>query len=562
MKHELSDTKKELLKVYARAIAHMRQEFRARRFGLVLGAGATRDMGFPEWKQLVEQIAAHSEVQATDLLTNSLSNTSKSQVIFQHYSRKYREKLITKDSAQALIEAKVRAGWLNVVRSVLYSKVPKSNGERIKLDQYLHSFKEVIEKSPLTINYNFDDVIEVMLDEKLPDPGGLLDGLAPRRGYRTSWGSAIHLQAGEFPIIHHPNGYLPQDEGRRGSDQLVFLDDSFADQLIDSMVGHSSEMLAHLCRSTCLFIGLSLDDGNLKHLLRQVVSIRPGHYHYYVHFCEDDAKPSAKHQKAIAEANFNVYNLITLFLTRSELNALGSLIGGSDSVFEMALRESGVFGPVGQREMRWIYMITGPVGAGKSTAISNLAALGTFDEWLSTMPPKMHEDPTILTDAEETKIDEWVSDQLYKKNAQMNNVRPGIYVADRAPLDFLAFAKKQGEWPIKAKRVLDHFDNKNSRFVRAQIILLTGDPRVMSIRAAGKNKTHSDAFLEKHQGDLKRVYDNGELGITVIETNDKSVRRVIQDIARVIFMGDYEEFCIHSRLEQIAKLTSQETRHE
>lgn len=55
-------TEKHLLERYPKAIAHMRWQFHARRFGVIFGAGASRDLGFPTWDNLVQRVAESPEV--------------------------------------------------------------------------------------------------------------------------------------------------------------------------------------------------------------------------------------------------------------------------------------------------------------------------------------------------------------------------------------------------------------------------------------------------------------------------------------------------------------------
>jgi len=56
-----------------RAILHMRQQIAERRFGLVLGAGASAKLGFPDWKTLILRIASHRDVRGKDLLASVLT---------------------------------------------------------------------------------------------------------------------------------------------------------------------------------------------------------------------------------------------------------------------------------------------------------------------------------------------------------------------------------------------------------------------------------------------------------------------------------------------------------
>src|SRR5271167_3457582 len=61
-----------LLKRYPKAIAHMHWRNSVQRLGLVFGAGASRDLGFPTWEKLVRRIAQSPEVDGSALVPREL----------------------------------------------------------------------------------------------------------------------------------------------------------------------------------------------------------------------------------------------------------------------------------------------------------------------------------------------------------------------------------------------------------------------------------------------------------------------------------------------------------
>src|SRR4051794_28546395 len=80
-----------VLSQYGRFLAHMRAEKDDRRFGLVLGAGVSQPLRFPSWSELVARIAEHPEVDGRHVIAGagiSLPDTSKTQMLFQHYRSK------------------------------------------------------------------------------------------------------------------------------------------------------------------------------------------------------------------------------------------------------------------------------------------------------------------------------------------------------------------------------------------------------------------------------------------------------------------------------------------
>ena len=63
----LGETEKRLLKTCSKAVAHMRWQLHARRFGVIFGAGASLDLGFPAWGNLVQRVVETPEVDSATL---------------------------------------------------------------------------------------------------------------------------------------------------------------------------------------------------------------------------------------------------------------------------------------------------------------------------------------------------------------------------------------------------------------------------------------------------------------------------------------------------------------
>jgi hypothetical protein len=193
-------------------------------------------------------------------------------------------------------------------------------------------------------------------------------------------------------------------------------------------------LLHHFSKTTCLFIGLSLQDATLRHLLRQSAIINPGHYHYYVHWHHSgDARDEAA-EAALRDANFEVYNLVTLFLCDDQIAALGRLLSMSESDLR---RESGEIGI----PMKYFYYLTGAIGAGKTTCVSYLGSFKTYEEWAEVRPPELKKAWKDLTDDEKGRLDKWIIHQFDLKNCKLLDQRIGIHVVDRTPLDPLAFTE-------------------------------------------------------------------------------------------------------------------------
>lgn len=534
-----------LMSRYERAIIHMRQQNGHSRFGLIFGAGISKDFGFPSWKELIERIAQDRRVTITEevekaILNRSNNYTSRAQQLFQSYHSAQYKEASPDDHKHHLLDMKIRAGWRKIVRDCLYKDVPKGIEELLTRDRYLHPFIKIIKDSPLTITYNFDDTLEKML-ANARTPEERIRG----RGYTTVWSGNVQLQS-KKAVIYHPNGYLPSDLPRnRPSENFVFLEDSFADQLIDSMSGHYTSLVTHLSQTTCLFVGSSLDDPTLKHLLRQNAKAHPGHYHYFVQFVQDEINENLEQQKAQSAANFDVYNLITLFLGHDEIKALGQLLTLDDNEF---ITEAQVW----TDHLAFKFYVTGPVGVGKSTVVSHFRSLLTQDEWTEPRAEGMEKAPELLTKQDRENIDQWVADQISKKNVALANCGTGMHLMDRAPLDAFAFTP-QDEWIGKATLIRSKVSPgiksaKERRLCRGHVILMVGDPCVMASRAVSLHKDTTSDKLSSQQDLLLAIYGGGGAGVTKIDTVGKTIHHVIKEIARVIHCNQYAESDLDARL--------------
>jgi hypothetical protein len=512
-----------------RAVVHMRQQIIDKRFGLVLGAGAGVDLGFPSWNDLIARIAADSEVDGVALLAAAGNHGSRSQLLYQYYKAKMQKKAAPSDDGFNRLQQRIRAGWQKIVHDALYREVPKTLPEIEAKDRYLWALLDVIKETRLTVNYNFDNSLQRMLASKRTPKEA-----RTTRGYATTWSSNVQLLPRDA-VIYHPNGYLPHDFMKeRASEDLVFLEDTFADQLIDSMSGQYASLSNHLAQTTCLFVGLSLEDGTLKHLLRQNARMFPGHFHYYVAFVGDGATRDKGYETAVADSNFEVYNLVTLFLDREEIAALGHLLSLPDDQFRHLAEECGI--PYVYR-----FLVTGSVAVGKSTTVQQFKSLRVLDEWMEERPHGMERDPSKVDPSKIAEIDQWIFRQLYLKNLAMLEASCGIYIIDRAPLDAFAFTP-ESDWQKKAEQIRKAISPRKSKkeLCPAHIILLSGDPDVMAARALGLHKDFSPGVLEKQQDLLKLVYSKAE-GISVIDARDLNISQVTKRVARVIHREPYNE---------------------
>lgn len=533
-----------VLKRYPRAIAHMFNQLKNGKFGLILGAGVNGALGFPDWPTLVDRISKHPSVGAiiekSDAVKTPLPILA--QVLLQHFKRNFLSDNRFSDISDVDRGRLASSAFRKIIHECLYEGVPPDDEELLRRDRFYRYYLSVIRQSSMTVTYNFDDTLErlLMFERNQAER-------STSRGFETVTDVRLQFRLSRG-IIYHPNGFLPTNPLEGGANSLVFSEDSFADQLIDTMTGHYSSLLNHLSKNTCLLVGLSLADSTLRHLLRQNAKINPGHYHYVVHHVGSGGDGDGERESR-EDANFEVFNLITLFLSTEEIAALGDLIGGDWSDLRGRAEEVGV-------KVSYCFYITGVPGVGKTTTTSYFNNLVTYDEWLDRRLPEMGKPFDELTDEERLVVDQWILEQLGYKNKRLHDYSVekgvGISLVDRCVPDAIAFTPARG-WAKKARSLISAISpGQSKRTVHpGHVILLTGDPQELVLRAECGGKRSNLEYVTKLQEDTLKVYKRR--GITRLKVETMSVSDVVRSVARLIHLGKYEECSIQGILTEFAR---------
>lgn len=520
------------LERHIKVLVHMRQRMiRDNRLALCLGAGVSKDFQIPLWKTLIERIAAHPEVKGRELLTISESLTAQSQFLYQKYLQAIP---CTEDEDDVVRAKRVHTGWLKIVHACLYEGA-KTTDDDLRAHPYLAQLAPLIKKSAMTINYNFDDTVERMLYLQNKEAGVSHDD----KGFEVVWQPAAQFRR-NHGVIYHPNGFLPLQTIDGFSDQLVFMEQEFADQLVDVGAGHYVALLNHLAKQTVIFLGLSLSDANLKHLLRISAKANPGNFHYHIHWCRD-SDLSDTERDAISKANFSIYNLVTLFLTTEEIRELATLLVASPEEFTAACdaQRNGI-------RTDYRYYLTGPVGSGKTATVELLKSVGTFDEWVDRRHPLLARPHSQLTAEERSEVDEWINQQFRKKNRRVSSASQMISVVDRSPLDPLYFVKDRAAASVRAAELLQWMvpsESSIQSIAPGHLIVLKCEPSVLAVRLAGRGKTYTIEQLGPQIETLRETWDG--LPVTVINTTNMTQSQVVNKVLEVILFGKYEPISFH-----------------
>lgn len=527
----------QILKRYPRAVVHLRDRDRAGRLALGLGAGVSMDLGFPSWKELVERLAMHSDLKGAHFPVDA-ALTIKTQALIQHLGKSGGHHL----APSAETEREIRYRWIQLLHGALYDGISEDPALLCDKHPYLRYFLEIIKNGPLTINYNFDDSIERMLGHVYRTEQEHNN----ERVYETIWEPSTQFRRSKG-VIYHPNGFLPRSLVEGFSDNIVFAEGEYADQLIDVMSGHYASLIAHLTNYTCLFIGLSLSDSTIKHLLRQNVHCNPGHPHYYVRYCKSITDiPSDKFDTETL-ANFDVYGVVTLYLTKPEMASLGRLL----SCPEPDLREG--LDRLGLRK-RYVYYLSGAVGSGKSSVVQQLKSLSSVAEWVDQRPALLEKPHTSLNEQERKQIDDWISHQFRRKNFRLLASKDLVLACDRTPLDPLVFVE-ENDVELRARQHLKVIQPSpdGESLVPGHVIVLTASAEELMARAKERHKGATLEYLRQQQERFAALFGAGAPAVTVLSTSSRTLASVVRAISKIIHLGEYEELDLASRLKILAK---------
>jgi hypothetical protein len=227
----------------------------------VLGAGVSMDYGLPSWDILLQKLMV-ATIEKEQSASNALSKLftelfSPSPLIAGRFLHKFHE---TKNSS-----------FEEAVRKVLYSELNFTKISPV-MDEIV-KFCVAAGKSPnldSIISYNFDDLVEQhLLNTNVEIP------------FRPIYGIGMNPKLGELPI-YHVHGYLPENGKLNDNNQITFGENVYHKQYTDIYSWNNIVQINKFRDYTCLFIGSSLTDPNIRRLL-DIARIQKGEreeFHY------------------------------------------------------------------------------------------------------------------------------------------------------------------------------------------------------------------------------------------------------------------------------------------
>jgi len=258
----------------ATRLERLRQAYLANDTVLFLGAGVSVDAGLPAWGELLNALFV-TLIARTLKKGSSISDKDVSAIV-----KRFRE---LSDPSPLMTARYLRRGlaegtvgdlepFLVAVTDVLYKLANPHKAEASELVSQLARMS-IPRRSGLgvraLVTYNFDDLLERALD-RIPVT------------HRSIFREGDLAGRDELPVFH-VHGFLPRDRGRyTGLDKgtVVFSEEGYHELFQDPYHWSNLVQLSLLREHSCVMVGLSLSDPNLRRLLEIAARRNTGQHHF------------------------------------------------------------------------------------------------------------------------------------------------------------------------------------------------------------------------------------------------------------------------------------------
>lgn len=264
---------------------------RAKSLVLCLGAGVSIPYGLPDWNTLLQELlltTLNEDSKAIDDQADALAKLytavfAPNPLIAARYLATYYRK-----------RSKSALAFESAIRDVLYRNVQP--GKHTELFSEIRRLSTAHRDDPIlnsVITYNFDDLLERSLCD--------FDSAFP---FKAVFSVGDNPSPAELPI-YHVHGYLPAKGELTKNHCISFSDDQYHEQYQDVYRWSNMVQIMKFKDNTCLFLGTSFTDPNLRRLLdiarRQRGSNQPAHVLIRKHYDKTDLHNQLR--KALGDAS-------------------------------------------------------------------------------------------------------------------------------------------------------------------------------------------------------------------------------------------------------------------
>ena len=308
IKNTLKENKKDWKNIRNTHISELIDSFKDDDLVLLLGSGVSKDAGIPSWDKLVSELLV-------SLIETKLKENN---IVLGKDGRDLIVAALKDENANSpLLQTRyIRTGLKNefykVLNSVLYknslnySDILKSIAKLCQPLRNRNGIKAII-------SYNFDDLLENNLN--------MLE-IVNKPIYRDT-----DISSSDSLSIYHVHGYLPkniEEYSELDESLLVFSEEGYHKVMMDPYHWSNLVQLNYLRENTCLLIGLSVTDPNLRRLL-DIAMRKRAHEDckHYVILKREDISVKTKRSNSKENISIAKYNSVNYTIQEEVLKELG-----------------------------------------------------------------------------------------------------------------------------------------------------------------------------------------------------------------------------------------------
>lgn len=232
-------------------IEQLKSQYKKDNIVLFVGAGASYEANIPTWNSLISELYVS--------LIDKLLKTHQIEINDED-KEKIKESVINQNGNSLLIQTRFlknsfKENFDESVREILYKNVVETSDLLEEIGQLCIPNRGKLGIRAI-IDYNFDDLIERNLKRL-------------RVKHQSIYAEAMHPDLDALGV-YHVHGFLPQDKedyNDLGNTLLVFSEDGYHKLMLDPYNWANISQLNFMVNNTCLFIGLSMTDPNMRRLL-------------------------------------------------------------------------------------------------------------------------------------------------------------------------------------------------------------------------------------------------------------------------------------------------------
>ncbi|SIT92280.1 SIR2 family protein [Pontibacter indicus] len=271
------------------AIKNLKKAHEAENLNLVVGAGVSKPYGIPTWDYLLQR-----------LLLKTLEETpEKAVVLSKVFTKLFNPSplIAGRYLQESLSDLKDKNRFEKEVRRTLYESFDKNASSQI-MDEIVKLCAAPGNSPNLDgiITYNYDDIIETKIREKNMD--------IP---FQSVYGQGIDPDNRAL-AIYHVHGFLPQEGAISELNNITLSEYVYHEQYSNIYSWNNIVQINKFRDKTCLFIGTSLSDPNIRRLLDIANSQKKGRKFHYIIKKKPSRSWVSKRLKKILDDNSEIFN--------------------------------------------------------------------------------------------------------------------------------------------------------------------------------------------------------------------------------------------------------------